>query len=92
MIISTKDSLVNDGLQVSLNMRPDLFRFCALEVFADSHRPVKFQDRLGLSRENFQSVQHRLGFIVLSLDQVLTRDIVFARYFGRLERKVINPA
>ena len=39
-----------------------------------------------------KSVLHRLRFVVVALDQVLARHVVFARYFWVVETGVVNAA
>merc|ERR1711997_370435 len=77
---------------MSLNMRPDLLGFCTLEIFADAHGTVKFQNGFGLGGKDFQTVQDRLRFVIFALNQVFTSDIIFTCYLGWAEQGVVNPS
>ena len=60
--------MLEDGLEISLDMRPDLLALRAVEVLADVHLPVELQHGLRVGPEDLQPVPDRLRLVVLPLD------------------------
>ena len=63
--------MLQDRLEISLNMWPDLLALRAVEVLADVHLPVELQHGLRVGPEDLQPVPDRLRLVVLPLDQRL---------------------
>jgi hypothetical protein len=86
------EMLSNDVLEKGLDVGPDLLGLGAVEVPEDALGPVVGQHRLRVRFKNLQPVANRLWFVIVSLDQILTSDVVLAGYFGRVEDEIVDPA
>ena len=75
--------MLQDRLEISLNVWPDLLALSPMEVLADVHLPVELQHGLGVGPEHLQPVPHRLGLVVLSLDQRLPGLVVLPIHLDR---------
>ena len=75
--------MLQDRLEISLNVWPDLLALSPVEVLADVHLPVELQHGLGVGPEHLQPVPHRLRLVVLSLDQRLPRLVVLPLHLDR---------
>ena len=81
--------MLQDRLEISLNVWPDLLALSPVEVLADVHLPVELQHGLGVGPEHLQPVPHRLRLIVIPLDQRLTSLIIMTINFWWVEYKVV---
>ena len=75
--------MLQDRLEISLNVWPDLLALRAVEVLADVHLPVELQHGLSVGPEHLQPVPHGLRLVVLSLDQWLPRLVVLPLHLDR---------
>lgn len=83
---------MDDCSQISLNMRPDLFGFGTLKVFANSHCSVKVEHRFSLRRKDFQTVQYRFRLVIFTLNQIFTSLVIFSRYLRWAKQGIVNSA